>query len=116
MHVTGRVDIGTSFVDLTVNDEAGGVDGSITTTESIAFFIDADHVRRLEHGKMYAVWIDPESVWLDGVCEVVLLSTGLCPHSRQTPYRTGLPLKLICPLPPSAYPNFAKIRNAPAMC
>ena len=27
-----------------------------------------------------------------------------------------LPLKLMCPLPPSAKPNFAKMRKAPAIC
>ena len=27
-----------------------------------------------------------------------------------------LPLRLICPLAPSAKPNFPKMRNAPAMC
>jgi hypothetical protein len=41
--VTGCVDVGTGFVDLTVDGEGGGVDGFISF-DDLAGFVDQDQV------------------------------------------------------------------------
>lgn len=68
MHVARGVDVRARLVDLAVNDEAGGVDVSMTAADSIALFVNPHHVRHLEHAEVYAIRIDPERVWFHGVC------------------------------------------------
>ncbi|KAI7150374.1 hypothetical protein KC344_g73 [Hortaea werneckii] len=74
------------------DEESGGFRDRPTACQQ-AVVLEYD-ILVFEHTKVNGVRIDPERRRLNGIYSVTL----------------------ICPLPPSANPSFAKIRNAPAIC
>jgi hypothetical protein len=131
--VTCRVDVGSRSVDFGVDDETRSVDFVISTADSAALVVDLDEVGDGHFTEMHGVWDDPEGVRIDWICGSVRV-VGRNDSIRKKELETrnnymvkviveGPPLeivdsprKLICPLAPSAYPIFAKIWKAAAIC
>lgn len=55
------------LVDGRVNDETGSVDELVCAADSVPVLVDVNHVGHCEEGKMDAIWVYPEGVWLNGI-------------------------------------------------
>lgn len=71
VHVAGGVDIGPPTVQGRVNHEPGRVNGQVGAADPVAVLVYVDHVRHLEHAKVHTIGVDPERVWLNGVCSLI---------------------------------------------
>ena len=95
--MAGSVDIRATLVDGRVDDETGCVDQLVGATNAVSVLVNVNHVGNCEEGKVYAVRIDPEGVWMNGISKTdVSTSTisepKLCKDTKRTRHLFELPL------------------------
>jgi hypothetical protein len=73
-----RIDIWTSLVDGRVDHVRGSIQQSdFAALKDFTLFVDSNKIGLVDEGEGDTEWIDPESVWLNGIAESDVASNAL---------------------------------------
>lgn len=116
--MTCCMNIRSSLVDCWMNNKSSRINRLICASDPVSLFVYPHHIRHIEKGEVYSVWIDPERAGFDRI-----FGLSERPNEQQprwsvynTSNKASVPRRLIWPLLPSENPSLANMRKAPAIC